>query len=92
MKHLIFFLLIGCTTTAAPVIVPPGDTATCGSACDHLGPKDLHCPEGEPLEDGTTCTTWCENTQKAGRALHPSCVMLIKRCEDISTCQKRYNR
>lgn len=86
MRWLIVAFVVGCT----PVNAPLTDTADCKSACTHLGPTDLNCEEGKPLEDGTPCQKFCEETQASGHALHPSCVMLIKTCDEIGTCQRRH--
>jgi len=64
-----------------PKPVEPDDTPNCAVACQHL--LELGCEEGQPLEDGTTCTEFCEATQKAGHALNPTCVMTIERCVDL---------
>ena len=67
-----------------PIPIEPTDTANCASACKHL--QELDCEEGQPLEDGTSCTKFCEDTQKSGHALNPTCVMGIQTCEGINTC------
>lgn len=90
MKYLILALVIaGCTcrnTPVPPVVIPPNDTDSCGAACVHL--RQLHCPEGEPLPDGTTCEAFCVNTQQNGHALRPSCVQNITACSQINTCNQ----
>jgi hypothetical protein len=75
------------------------DTASCDSACKHLRGEDgsgLNCPEGQPLQPdkehpkGQTCTEFCEYTQSQGHALHPSCVVNVKSCEEIEPlCQRK---
>jgi hypothetical protein len=82
---LMFLALSSCVTVPPPVPVEPTDTAKCSDACAHL--KALGCEEGEELPDGTSCTVFCEMTQQAGHALNPSCVMKIKVCREIDTCQ-----
>jgi hypothetical protein len=77
--------LISCVPiTDQPTPHVPDDTPNCAAACTHL--KDLKCPEGEPLEDGTTCQQFCENTQNSGHALNPTCVLAIKLCPEINKC------
>ncbi len=92
MKYFFIVLslaLLGCPPKDGhdPVIPtprpPPTDTADCGKACDHM--KELHCPEGEPLEDGTSCQKFCEDTQNSGHALNPSCIVKITTCKQIET-------
>lgn len=84
MKTLIFvafaILLVGCPHN--PVVHHPTDTASCGTACQHL--RDLKCEEGSPLPDGTTCEGFCQSTQNSGHALVPSCVVNIKQCTDMN--------
>ena len=73
--------------TPPPVVIQPDDTADCPAACAHL--KKLGCEEGSDLEDGTTCTKFCEETQKKGHALAPSCVVTIKTCAELEPkCNK----
>ncbi len=67
-----------------PTPIQPTDTGSCAAACQKL--RDLKCEEGKPLEDGTTCEKFCVDTQKAGHALKPSCVLeKVKRCEDLQS-------
>jgi len=83
----IIFLLIGCTPIPEPTPREPTDTPNCAKACEHL--NKLGCEEGKPLGDGTTCTKFCENTQKSGHALNPTCVMTITKCEELDAkCSK----
>lgn len=76
------------TLQCAPAPVPhprePTDTDQCAAACDHLA--QLGCEEGQPLEDGTTCTTFCEQTQRSGHALNASCVKQVKTCAELDAC------
>lgn len=69
-----------------PAPVPPKDTEDCPAACEKL--RSLGCPEGEPLEDGTTCEVWCKQTQDSGHALRPSCVVTITDCKQLHDCAK----
>lgn len=76
----------GCAHVFGPVFppcpIPPSDNL-CASACEHL--RDMGCEEGKPLEDGTTCETFCEETQANGHALRPSCVLELESC-DMEEC------
>lgn len=80
--------LTGCiwgpSIPATPVI--PKDT-NCPAACQHF--RDLGCEEGDPLPDGTTCEKFCEDTQAAGHALRPSCIMTLTSCDpkEMEKCQ-----
>lgn len=80
------FTLSGATCQLRPPPVPiePTDTNMCPSACENL--RKLGCPEGNPLEDGTTCETFCQTTQKEGHPLNPTCISTIKSCDEISSC------
>jgi len=80
------FLMLGatCQTRPPPVPIEPTDTANCASACAKL--QHLGCPEGDPLEDGTTCTKFCEDTQQSGHALNPTCVMGMTACSELPGC------
>lgn len=62
----------------------PTDTEWCDDACDWL--KHLGCPEGEDFEDGTTCAEFCVDTQQAGHALNPKCIVTeVDQCSEIQT-------
>jgi len=64
---------------------PPVPSEGCAGACAHM--LKLECPEGAPLEDGTTCETFCTNTEAAGHALDTECVMGVTSCEELhSVC------
>ena len=85
-----FLVFTGCThcVHCPPPVTPVAPTDTnCVGACAHL--QVLGCPEGDPLEDGTTCIEFCEQTQAAGHALRPSCIMTIKSCDpaEMEKCQ-----
>jgi len=73
-----------CRTKPSPAPIEPKDTKDCPLACEHL--RALGCPEGEPLEDGTTCEKFCKDTQESGHALRPSCVITITSCDQIDEC------
>ena len=82
MERLIAFVLlfVACLPANAP-----RDTADCSDACYRM--RSLHCEEGEPLPDGTSCTKFCEDTQNSGHALRPSCIEKIETCSEIDLCQ-----
>jgi hypothetical protein len=95
MKRLLalfVFLFLAATLLGAtckpppPQPVEPKDTADCPAACEKL--RELGCPEGDPLEDGTTCEVFCKDTQESGHALRPSCVMGITDCSQLRDCTK----
>lgn len=76
--------LAGCPNKEVirPNPVLPTDTPSCASACAKL--EKLGCEEGKPLEDGTSCTKFCEDTQNSGHALRPSCILeKVQKCSDI---------
>lgn len=83
----VFIVQIGCSGCSGSKITPvpnPAvitDTNMCEPACKHL--RELHCPQGEPLSDGTSCETVCVNTQKHGVWLNPTCVITLKTCEQL---------
>jgi len=86
---LIFLGLLGCGGFG-PYIPPtpiPAKDDNCPAACKHL--RDLGCPEGAPLPDGTTCEKFCLDTQAAGHALRPSCILTLLSCnpEEMERCQ-----
>ncbi len=87
MKKLFVVIFLGSCSNQVPKPDPkiPQDTHNCANACAHL--QSLGCPEGESLEDGTTCREFCESTQMNGHALNPSCVMKIQRCTDMESVQ-----
>ena len=80
-----------CTTTES---VKPsdagGDASTiersCQAYCQHL--RTLGCKEGEPLQSGTSCETFCVDTQKAGHDLRTACVLRIRSCGEIQSCNQ----
>lgn len=87
MKRLLLIALVATLVacsgkpTPPPIVVEPEDTADCGDACAHL--LKLGCEEGKSLGDGTTCKAWCEETQRKGHALRPSCVLGITTCAEL---------
>jgi hypothetical protein len=82
----IIVILMGahCGGPPPPLLLEPTDTDNCAAACARL--VELSCPEGAPLEDGTTCTAFCEETQRSGHPLNPTCVMGLRECSAISEC------
>lgn len=84
LSTLAIFLLTASSCPPTPTPHPPEDTDKCPAACERL--RELGCPEGEPLEDGTTCEDFCIQTQDEGHALNPTCVMEIDSCEEIESC------
>lgn len=79
-------LLIGCPNTNTPVHPAPLGGSTCELACAHL--QELHCQEGEKLEDGTSCIDWCNYETKNGHAMNTGCVVTITTCQEMNTkCQ-----
>lgn len=85
MKRLAVLLLASCCSTTPAPVAPArlNDTPNCAAACSHL--EQLGCEEGKPLEDGTTCTKFCEDTQTSGHALNATCVMLISACAELGS-------
>jgi len=67
-----------------PVHIEPDDTPNCAAACKKL--IELGCPEGQPLEDGTTCEQFCIDTQESGHPLNPTCVMGMTACSELPGC------
>jgi hypothetical protein len=88
MRYMLLALMVaGCpcrNTPVPPVVIPPNDTDDCAAACVRL--RSLHCEEGNPLADGTTCETFCVNTQRNGHVLRPSCVRNISACSEVNGC------
>jgi len=89
MKRLfpLLIFLVGCHYYIPPVVAIPADDSACPAACIHL--RDLGCPEGDPLPDGTSCEKFCSETQKAGHDLHPGCIAKIQSCEDQHLCSTK---
>jgi hypothetical protein len=57
----------------------------CEAFCQHL--RALGCKEGEPLRDGTSCETFCINTQEAGHNLHIPCILERQSCTELQKCR-----
>lgn len=78
---------VGCSGCSGSKISPlpnPAvitDSNMCAPACAHL--RELHCPQGEPLSDGTSCETVCVETQKHGVWLNPTCVVTLQECSQL---------
>lgn len=73
-----------CRQLPPPVVIEAEGTGSCLAACETL--QRLGCPEGEPLEDGTSCVQFCEKTQKEGHPLKPVCVKDITSCDQLDDC------
>lgn len=56
----------------------------CEKACENL--KELRCPEAQSLSDGTTCETFCMDTERNGLGLNTKCLSEIEACDQINTC------
>lgn len=77
-----FLMGSSCWTNVPDPVDPeptPVPTEGCAGACYHM--KKLGCPEGNDLEDGTTCTKFCEDTEKAGHPLNTECIIKAESCE-----------
>lgn len=97
MKYLLIFIVLAVSISChiyGPYIPPMPVTPTdnnCPGACQHL--RALGCEDGNPLPDGTPCEVFCEETQKAGHALRPSCIMTLTSCSvaEMEKCQTPRN-
>ena len=58
----------------------------CAGFCQHL--RALGCKEGQPLASGTSCETFCVDTQEAGHDLKIACVTKIQSCGEIQSCNR----
>lgn len=56
-------------------------SCACNRACSHL--RDLGCEEGFPLEDGTTCEQFCNETQENGHYVDTDKVCKIRTCDEL---------
>jgi hypothetical protein len=81
---------VSCTTSDVKPSNGGGDPAvverSCQAYCQHL--RTLGCKEGAPLASGTSCETFCIDTQKAGHDLRMACVLKIQSCGEIQSCNK----
>ena len=81
---------VSCTTSDVKPSNGGGDPAaverSCQAYCQHL--RTLGCKEGAPLASGTSCETFCVDTQKAGHDLRMACVLKIQSCGEIQSCNK----
>lgn len=83
--------LLGCPNREVikPAPVQPTDTSSCAAACKKMetlkrDDGKIGCEEATPLEDGTTCTKFCEDTQNSGHPLRPSCILeKVQKCSEI---------
>lgn len=86
-----FFLLsltLSCASCGPKNYHPPTDTDNCAPACTRL--QEMGCEEGNDLiglnGEVTSCTKWCEDTQKEGHGLNPTFILdpeKFQTCEDI---------
>ena len=81
---LLSLLLLTACPKSGPTPHVPDDTDQCPAACERL--RELGCEEGDPLEDGTTCEVFCQETQDTGHALNPTCIKAIDSCGQIEAC------
>jgi len=58
----------------------------CEDFCQHL--RALGCPEGQPLASGTSCEKFCVDTQEAGHDLQIACVLKIRSCGELQSCNR----
>ena len=58
----------------------------CEAFCQHL--RTLGGKEGEPLKSGTSCETFCIDTQEAGHDLKIACVLKIQSCGEMQSCNR----
>jgi hypothetical protein len=78
--------LSGCASLGGKPASPSASSIeqSCKDFCQHA--QALKCPEGEPLPDGTTCTTFCIATEKAGHDLNTGCRIQAKDCAQLAKC------
>lgn len=72
---------------------------SCTAMCDHIGPKGLNCPEGQPVYDSAqpgppgvpneSCEEFCIWEQTNGADLNPKCVAQAPTCADIETWRQK---
>ena len=81
---------VSCTTTDSVKPSNGGGSGSversCQAYCQHL--RTLGCKEGAPLASGTSCETFCVDTQKAGHDLRMACVLKIQSCGEVQSCNK----
>lgn len=97
--YLFLAIMINCTPEPqTPIPQPPPDTDYCKPGCEHLQQltgRDGRpgCEEARVLElpggEIVTCQEFCENTQKAGHFLYPSCWVKVNKCDEIEQYRKR---
>ncbi len=87
---LLVVVALGGVSCATSESVKPSNGAaveqSCQAYCQHL--RALGCKEGAPLQSGTSCETFCIDTQKAGHDLRMACVLKIKSCGELQSCNK----
>jgi len=67
--------------------------------CDHIGPQNLNCAEGQPVYDSAlpgptgvpneSCTDFCTKQQANGVFINPKCVAKVAACSDIEAARKK---
>lgn len=85
MKVLLTTTLFAIGCGPAYVVQEVGGAEDCPLACQNL--IKLGCEEGKPLEDGTTCEVFCQQSLASGHNLKPKCISSILSCGDIENCQ-----
>jgi hypothetical protein len=83
---LLVLSMSGCAHCERGVTPDPEDSQLCPEACAHL--QELGCPEGDPLPDGTTCSSWCVYTQEQGHWLNLPCILSIESCDELEECEE----
>jgi hypothetical protein len=81
---------VSCTTSESVKPSNGGGSGSvverCQAYCQHL--RTLGCKEGAPLASGTSCETFCVDTQKAGHDLRIACVLKVPSCGEVQSCNK----
>jgi hypothetical protein len=84
---------VSCATGAGGAPTNGGGTGSgsafrqpCEAFCQRL--RALGCKEGEPLASGTSCETFCIDTQEAGHDLKIACVLKIQSCGEMQSCNR----
>ena len=102
---LVSLALVGCPTTtttqdpATPTPIKPPYTDLCDEMCDHIGPENLKCEEGEdvynddlPGDAGVpnqSCEDFCRTLQEQGVNVNPRCVRLVPNCGSIEDYRQK---
>lgn len=59
-------------------------SCACHRACERL--RILGCPEGQPLDDGTSCEDFCQEVEWQGHNLNTACIEDLQSCSAIEKC------